>query len=98
MEFLYRRFSKVALELKDKIKSFFQSQKIFIAFVTSHIDFTKQNKYRSPKPYSRIFFKEMSSRDVFMALKSHMTLEDHIPDKVLYAISHYNSPFQNHLN
>ena len=40
----------------------------------------------------------MSSRDVFMALKSHMTLEDHIPDKVLYAISHYNSPFQNHLN
>ncbi len=42
MEFLYRRFSKVALELKDKIKSFFQSQKIFIDGVTSHIDFTNK--------------------------------------------------------
>lgn len=98
MEFLYRRFSKVALELKEKIKNLFQSQKILIAGVTSNLDFTKQNKYKSPKPYSRIFFKEMSSRDVFMALKSHTTLEDHIPDKVLYTISHYNGPFQNHLN
>ncbi len=98
MEFLYRRFTKVALELKDKIKSLYQSQKVFIAGVTSHLDFTKQNKYSSLKHHSRIFLKEMSIRDLFMALKSHTTLEDHIPDKVLYAISHYNGPFQNHLN
>ncbi len=61
-------------------------------------DFTRSKKNIGLIKLKRIELKELSSLDVFTGLRSLCSLEDRIPDNLLYAISGYNGSFSQHVN
>lgn len=61
-------------------------------------DITKSKAFIKSYSLKRIELRELSSYDVFTALKHLCFPEDQLPDSLLYAISGYNGMIQQHIN
>ena len=61
-------------------------------------DLTKNKRLMHGLKMKRLDLKELSSYDVFMILRNKCSMEDQIPDALLFAISAYNGMIQQHIH
>ena len=61
-------------------------------------DITRSKKVMKAVQFQRIELKDLSSYDVFKALKNLCSIEDEISDGLLYAISGYNGTITQHIH
>lgn len=61
-------------------------------------DITKSKKIMKDFQFQRIELKDLSSYDVFKALKNLCSMEDQISDGLLYGISGYNGSIRQHVH
>jgi chromosomal replication initiation ATPase DnaA len=61
-------------------------------------DITKSKKIMKDIQFQRMELKDLSSYDVFKALKNLCSMEDEISDGLLYAISGYNGTIRQHVH
>ncbi len=99
IQHLYRKAKKISNVFFDLLRKCVDAKKIIlIGSSDTSKDVTKSNRNFRELNFDSIKIKELSTRDVYTALKSNCSPEDQIPGKLLYAISGYNGTVQEHIN
>lgn len=99
IQFIYRKALRQSKFILDIITFRNNSNKlIFLGCSDLNKDITKSKKLVNRINLKRIELRELSTYDVFRALKQLCSLEDNLPDMLLYAISGYNGMIQQHIN
>lgn len=99
IQFLHRKTknqSNFILNIIKLIQN--QNKTIVLGCSNSNKDITKSKKIMQGILLKRIELNQLSSYDVFKALKQLCSPEDQLPELLLYAISGYNGVIQQHIN
>jgi chromosomal replication initiation ATPase DnaA len=99
IQLLYKKGKTTGLLFTEILKATNLEKKLLILGCSDNTkDLSKSKAYLSEFKFSRIDLKELSSKDMFSILKGLCTLEDDIPDSLLYLITSYNGTVQEHIN
>ncbi len=99
IQFLHRKTKNQSNFILSLIKLIQNNQKtIILGCSNTSKDITKSKKIMQGIRLNRIELNQLSGYDVFKALKQLCSLEDQIPELLLYAISGYNGMIQQHIN
>jgi chromosomal replication initiation ATPase DnaA len=99
LQYIFNK-SKKQLSFFLQIIQFAHSSHVKIILGCSDLkkDITKSKKIMKDIQFQRIELKDLSSYDVFKALKNLCSMEDEISDGLLYAISGYNGSIKQHVH
>ena len=99
IQFLYRKTKQQSNFILSLIK-LTQDNKKTILLGCSNVskDITKSKKIMQGILLNRIELNQLSGYDIFKALKQLCSIEDQLPEMLLYAISGYNGTIQQHIN
>ncbi len=99
LQFFYKKSVKHTQFLMQIIH-YTKLNKVLLVLGCSELnkDITKSKKLMEGLKIKRLDLKELSSYDVFVILKGLCSIEDQIPDALLYAISGYNGMIQEHIH
>lgn len=99
VQHLYRKAKKIGKVFFDLLRKCVDSKKIILIGRSDSLkDITKSNRNFRDLNFDSVKIKELSTRDIYLALNSNCSAEDNISGKLLYAISGYNGTVQEHIN
>lgn len=99
IQFFYRKTKHQNQFIHNIISKTANSNKlVFLGCSEPQKDFSKSKKIKKTLALKRVELLQLSSFDVYSILKNLCSLEDNIPDNLLYAISGYNGSIQQYIN
>jgi hypothetical protein len=99
IQFLYRMSKGITNFILKTINHFTNSNKlVLLGCSDSSKDISKSKKIFKDTSFQRIEIRQLSSVDIFNALKYLCSAQDNIPNNLIYAISGYNGAIQQHIN
>lgn len=99
IQFLYRKSKRNTNFILDIINQHLNSNNLVLLGCSDHKkDFTKSKNIMNSIKLKKIELRQLSSFDIYKLLKQLCSMEDNIPDNLIYAISGYNGTIQQHIN
>jgi chromosomal replication initiation ATPase DnaA len=99
IQLIYNKSKASCLLFYELIKSAkLQNKQIILGCSNIEKDISKRKHFLTEFNFKRIELKELSSSDMFVLLKNLCTIEDAIPESLIYKISNFNGTVQQHIN
>lgn len=99
IQLIYNKSKASCILFYELLKSAkLQNKLIILGCSNIEKDISKRKHFLTEFNFKRIELKELSSSDMFILLKNLCTIEDAIPDRLLYKITNFNGTVQEHIN